>query len=54
MENIKKDEKIEKSAQDEVFSEIALFGEQSQVIHTENSDCGCNDCDGNPCVKVTK
>jgi len=36
----------------EMFAEIPLFG--TAVINGAeiNGDCGCDSCDGNPCVKI--
>lgn len=34
----------------EVFSEVPLFN-PDMVGSSENGDCNCFNCDGNPCVK---
>ncbi len=36
----------------ETFAEVPLFG-TGTINGTEiNGDCGCDSCDGNPCVKI--
>lgn len=41
------------SSQEEVFSEVALFGDRAVVSGSDLSDCGCVGCDGCPCVKIS-
>jgi len=36
----------------EVFAEVSLFG-KPETGSSENGDCGCFDCDGNPCIKFS-
>jgi len=35
-----------------VFAEVSLFGKPG-TGSSESGDCGCFDCDGNPCIKFT-
>ena len=44
------DAPLETASQQEVFAEVPLF-EKDPATTEEHADCGCFDCDGNPCVK---
>jgi len=35
-----------------IFSEVSLFG-LVQTGSGQSGDCGCFNCDGNPCVKIS-
>ncbi len=41
---------VNESEQGEVFAEVSLFGANTPGTD-ESGDCGCFNCDGNPCIK---
>lgn len=41
---------VDESEGHEVFAEVSLFGAE-MAGSDKSADCGCFNCDGNPCVK---
>jgi hypothetical protein len=50
METEFRSDAVDESGHNEVFAEVSLFGAEL-AGSDENGDCGCFNCDGNPCVK---